>query len=176
MFGSGTHPDPYAHAAGKAIAASGHDLLTGGGPGAMNSALDGFLEVAERSGVSYAILPRHQYEPSGYDHVIRTAFDAPKDLGRSPYSRNLVNVAFCHGCIFVSDTPGTLTEVIWMHRLGKPSAFLGPEQTWQSAKASLNSAGSDSDILLASLENNENLDREAKRIVDRLLQTLAQRI
>lgn len=173
VFGSGVDPSPYARAAGKAIAVSGNDLLTGGGGGAMSSALEGFQEVGDRRGISYAILPRAQYQPSDYDHVIRTAFDAPKDLGQSPFSRNVVNVAFCHGCVFVSDTLGTLTEVVWMQRLGKPSVFFGPAQTWTAAEDQLKSEGADSDLLIETAELDEHLESVATQAVSRLLQVLA---
>ena len=133
----------------------------------------GLLQVGDRRGVSYAILPRAQYQPSGYDHVIRTAFDAPKDLGRSPFSRNVVNVAFCHGCVFVSDTPGTLTEVIWMQRLGKPSVFFGPAQTWSAVEGQLKSEGAGSDLLVAKTELNEHLETGATQAVGRLLEALS---
>ena len=139
----------------------------------MASALQGFQEVADRRGVSYAILPRAQYQPTDYDHVVRTAFDAPKDFGQSPFSRNVVNVAFCHGCVFVSETAGTLTEVIWMQRLGKPSMFFGPLQTWSTVEGQLKTEGADSDLLVATAELNEHLESAATQAVDRLLQVLS---
>ena len=173
VFGSGVDPSPYARAAGKAIALSGNDLLTGGGGGAMSSALEGFQQVEDRRGISYAILPRAQYQPSDYDHVVRTAFDAPKDMGQSPFSRNVVNVAFCHGCVFVSDTLGTLTEVVWMQRLGKPSVFFGSAQTWSAAEGQLKSEGANSDLLVEKAELNEDLGSAATQAVGRLLDALS---
>ena len=134
----------------------------------MASALQGFQEIDDRRGVSYAILPQAQYQPTNYDHVIRTAFDAPKDFGRSPFSRNLVNVAFCHGCVFVSET-----EVIWMRRFGKPSMFFVPAQTWSAAEGQLKTEGADSDLLVATAEFNEHLESLATQAVDRLLQALS---
>jgi len=167
VFGSGTTAAPNARAAGRAIASRGHDLLTGGGGGCMQAALEGFLEVGDRTGQSHAILPRHQYQPSGYDQVVRTCFDAPKDMGATPYSRNLVNVAFCHGCIFVSDTLGTLTEVVWMHRLGKPAAFFGPAATWLRAEALLREKQACHDVVVATPTT--NLQPEAMALLDRLI-------
>ncbi len=139
----------------------------------MASALQGFQEIADRRGVSYAILPRAQYQPTDYDHVVRTAFDAPKDFGQSPFSRNVVNVAFCHGCVFVSETAGTLTEVIWMQRLGKPSMYFGPSEPWAAAERRLKSDDQDGEILATTAELGENLDSVAAQAVARVLQELA---
>jgi predicted Rossmann-fold nucleotide-binding protein len=176
VFGSGSKLDRCAWAAGKAVASLGHDLLTGGGGGCMQSALDGFLEISSRKGKSHAILPESKYQPSGYDQVIRTRFDAPKDLGASPFSRNLVNVAFCHGCVFVSDTPGTLTEVIWMHRVGKPSAFLGSQTEWESARSQLKEASAAHDIIVSIATGDEDLERKAHDLVQKLVETLSDRL
>ena len=111
----------------------------------MQAAIEGFNGVLDRSGKSYAIRPHSQnpdQEMRGlrelYDEVIFTHFGAPKEFDWNPFSRNLVNVAFCHAAIFVSPTPGTLVEVSWMLKLQKPCAFLGLEQDWQMAQAILN--------------------------------------
>lgn len=110
----------------------------------MQDAVEGFNGVPHRSGKSYAIRPQSlnpQEERARlekvYDEVILTQLPAPKEFDWNPFSRNLVNVAFCHGAIFVSPSPGTLVEVSWMLKLGKPCAFLGSEQDWQTAKAIL---------------------------------------
>lgn len=142
----------------------------------MQAALNGFLEVTDRTGRSLAVLPENQYNPEGYDQTVRTAFAAPKDFGASPFSRNLVNVAFCHGALFVSDSPGTLTEVIWMHRIGKPSAFFGPAATWESARGQLASAGADHDVLVGLSDGTTDLYPCAVGLLKILLQTLAHRL
>ena len=175
VFASGTEANLHAKAIGRAVAFSGHDLLTGGGGGCMESALQGFKEVHDRVGRSHAILPETKYDPSGYDQVVRTRLEAPKDLGKSPFSRNLVNVAFCHGCVFVSDTLGTLTEVVWMHRVGKPSAFFGSRATWERAIVQLERANAGRDILV-SLTTGEDLELAAQVVIARLVEVLEDRL
>ena len=42
-------------------------------------------------------------------------------------SRNYINVRLCDAAVAVSPTGGTVTEVAWMLKLGKPCAFYGSE-------------------------------------------------
>ncbi|MBX3172733.1 MAG: hypothetical protein KF760_35375 [Candidatus Eremiobacteraeota bacterium] len=139
VFGTGSDLEPYcgyAAAAGAAIARAGHDLLTGGRSGAMRAALSGY-HSAGGSGQTLAVLPAG-VEPLGdYQVVLRTNLPAPKRFEFDRFSRNYINARICDAAVAVSPTGGTVTEIAWMLRLGKPCCFYGSLADLDLARRSL---------------------------------------
>lgn len=139
VFGTGDELETYcdyAHQAGAAIARAGHDLLTGGRSGAMWAALQGFRE-AGGGGQCLAVLPRGVDPLGDYEVVLRTNLPAPKEFVFDRFSRNYINVRLCDAALAVSPTAGTVTEVAWMLRLGKPCCFYGSAQDLAELSACL---------------------------------------
>ena len=139
LFGSGdnshTSDCQLARRAGQVIAQTGHDLLTGGGGGAMQEALAGFATVSALRGKTFAVLPDKYPAPLGrYDIVIATGLPAPKTIDWDQRSRNFVNAKLCDAAIAVSITAGTTVEVAWMLKLGKPCFFLGSKSDFAELK------------------------------------------
>lgn len=127
VFGTGDELEPYcgyAREAGAAIARAGLDLLTGGRGGAMRAALDGFRR-SSGSGQCLAVLPQGAAAHGDYDVVLQSNLPAPKTFEFDRMSRNYINARLCDAAIAVSPTGGTVTEIAWMLRLGKPVAFYG---------------------------------------------------
>ncbi|MGE5233091.1 MAG: molybdenum cofactor carrier protein [Acidobacteriota bacterium] len=112
-------------AAGRFVAEQGWHLLTGGGPGVMGAAAQGFCSVAERRGMSFGVLPEQLppgVDPSRYPNPwvevsIQTHLGVePEGLG----SRNPINVLSGHVVLAFPGAVGTRGEVQLARRYGRP--------------------------------------------------------
>lgn len=136
---------------GRHLAASGADILTGGGPGVMSVVSEAFCR-APHAGKSIAILPAatpgsdwqtsreapvaagHDVTPEappGYPNawaevVIRTHLGASGGAGESAQSRNSINILSSDVVVALPGGPGTLSEVRLAIKYGRPCfALLG---------------------------------------------------
>jgi len=138
VMGSGIEPhDDLAAPLGRWIAGRGHDLLTGGGSGVMESVARAFCSVPGRRGISIAVLPgRVDREgrctaPAGYPNpwielAIFTHLALSGAQGTDPMSRNHVNVLSSTVLVALPGGEGTRSEIDLALRYGRPVvAYLG---------------------------------------------------
>ena len=62
---------------------------------------------------------------------------APKKFEFDRFSRNYINTRLCDAALPVSPTGGTITEIAWMLRLGKPCCFYGSTAEFAEIERSL---------------------------------------
>ncbi len=62
---------------------------------------------------------------------------APKKFEFDRFSRNYINTRLCDAALPVSPTGGTITEIAWMLRLGKPCCFYGSTVDFAEVERSL---------------------------------------
>lgn len=121
---------------GRALAAQGVHLLTGGGGGVMAAVSRAFQQVPARRGLVLAVLPGDPATgepPTGYPHpfvevAIRTHLPARGPQGSEPDSRNHLNVLSCDVVVALPGREGTASEVALALRYGRPLA------AWASAE------------------------------------------
>jgi hypothetical protein len=141
--------------AGRVVAALGCNLLTGGGPGAMELAARAFCRVPKRAGRSIGIIPgvvtglgkselgkigrltlkrKEGYARKWIEIPIFTHLngkdEARNDDPKGPTSRNILNVATADIVVVLEGSKGTQAELELALALRKPVvAFLGPDGT-----------------------------------------------
>jgi len=99
---------------GKAVAARGHVLLTGGGTGVMRAASEG---ACRAGGLVLAVLPNERRQPmEGYPNEF---VDLPIYTGLSD-GRNVINGKTPHAIIALEGGPGTLSEIAIALKSGTP--------------------------------------------------------
>ena len=137
---------------GAFLAREGYHLLTGGGGGVMESVSRAFVETPGRKGVCLGVLRAEtscdldpdtgrRPDPGGTPnpHVeiaIRTHLPLSGDDGRSPLSRNHINVLTAHVLIALPGTAGTLSEVDLRLQYGRPVILMLGDRTVNGIPAS----------------------------------------
>jgi len=117
VIGSGSEHEAVAEEIGRLLAASGCTVVTGGLGGVMAAAHRG---AKAAGGTTIAILPGEEHDAANAwaDHIVVTGIG---------HARNLAVAATGHGVIAVGGSYGTLTEVAFALRLGRPLVSLdGP--------------------------------------------------
>ena len=119
VFGSARFPEghPYyvlAQKVGAAIANLGFTVMTGGGPGIMEAANRG---AKDAGGTTIAILPGESHADANpwADHVVVTGIG---------HARNLAVAATGHAVVAIGGSYGTLAEIGFAMRLGRPVVVL----------------------------------------------------
>jgi uncharacterized protein (TIGR00725 family) len=114
VVGSGSHHEPAAEEVGRLLAEAGCTVVTGGGRGVMAAASRG---AKGAGGVTLAILPGERHEDANpwADHVVVTGIG---------HARNLAVAATGHAAIAVGGSWGTLAEIAFARRLGRPVVVL----------------------------------------------------
>lgn len=99
-------------AVGRWIAQAGHHLLTGGGPGVMEAACEGFCSVS-REGVAIGIIPAakppDKYPNRWVELAIRTHLRGVDPRG--PDSRNHINIRTADAVVAFTGRGGTRAEL-----------------------------------------------------------------
>ena len=136
VLGSGTERhEQLAEPLGTWIAQQGFHLLTGGGGGAMAAVCQAFVAVPDHLGLTIGVLPTNAESsladaPPGYPNrwvelAIRTHLPRRGAHGRSPLSRNHINVLSADVLIALPGGSGTMSEIELAVRYGRPCvAFL----------------------------------------------------
>ncbi len=146
MVGAADCPPPVAQlarAVGRAVAAAGAVLVSGGLGGVMQAASHG---AREAGGLTVGILPGSSHREANpfVDVAIVT------DLG---HARNAVVVRSCHAVIALPGEHGTLSEVALALKMGIPVVGLG---AW-SQIAGVVSADTPEDAVAQALERAERV-------------------
>ena len=136
IMGSGSVPHTQkASQVGVWLAKLGVHLLTGGGPGVMESASKAFHNTANRKGLVIGIIPGN-YTESGYSSLpgypnpwveipIYTHLPLSGMQGKNPMSRNHINILSSDVIIALPGSSGTASEVRLSQQYDKPLiAFL----------------------------------------------------
>jgi uncharacterized protein (TIGR00725 family) len=115
VIGSGREHEAAAEEVGRLLAENGCTVVTGGLGEVMAAAHRG-AKAAE--GTTVAILPgeRHEEANQWADHVVVTGIG---------HARNLAVAASGHAVIAVGGSFGTLAEIAFALRLGRPVVILG---------------------------------------------------
>src|SRR5206468_4104093 len=116
VIGSGREHEGRAEEVGRLLAERGCSVVTGGGDGVMAAAARG---AKEAGGTTIGILPGERREDANewVDHVVVTGIG---------HARNLAVVASGDAVIAVGGSWGTLAEIGFAVRLGRPLVILGP--------------------------------------------------
>jgi uncharacterized protein (TIGR00725 family) len=119
VIGSGAEHERRAEEVGRLLAERGCTVVTGGGGEVMAAAARG---AKSAGGATIAIVPTEIFEDANEwsDHVVVTGIG---------HARNLAVVASGHGVIAVGGSWGTLAEIGFARRLGRPVVVLEPG--WQ---------------------------------------------
>ena len=140
--------DAYALPLGRAIAERGCHLLTGGGGGVMLSAMEGFVSVSPRKGLTIGILPTKAKDDGTFE-LMPTYPNASVELAilsplgvfdgsdANQISRNFINIMSSDVIVALPGSRGTRNEVDLAMRFGKPVICFGPASSFEgfSAKA-----------------------------------------
>jgi uncharacterized protein (TIGR00725 family) len=119
VIGGREEASDLAYSLGKMIAHNDYFLLTGGGPGVMESASRG---AAEARGMVIGILPNEKANPvQGYPNEY---VDVPIFTGMSD-ARNAIIVKTCDVVVALSGGAGTLSEIALAIKSGTPVVGLG---------------------------------------------------
>lgn len=102
-----------AYRLGAWIARSQHHLLTGGGPGVMAAASQGFCSVSSRQGLSIGVIPEGKL-PGFYPNLwvelpIYTHLRGENPIAKD--SRNHINIRTCHALVALPGGSGTQAEI-----------------------------------------------------------------
>lgn len=116
VVGSGAGSEAAAEEVGRLVAARGWTLVCGGHDEVMAAAARG---AKGAGGTTIGILPgeRHEEASPWIDHVVVTGIG---------HARNLAVAASGHGVIAVGGSWGTLAEIAFARRLGRPVVILEP--------------------------------------------------
>jgi uncharacterized protein (TIGR00725 family) len=116
VIGSGAEHEARAEEVGRLLAERGCTVVTGGGPEVMAAAARG---AKAAGGATIAIVPTETFDDANEwsDHVVVTGIG---------HARNLAVVASGHGVIAVGGSWGTLAEIGFARRLGRPVVVLEP--------------------------------------------------
>jgi predicted Rossmann-fold nucleotide-binding protein len=146
VIGSGSSSDPHAADVGRLIATLGHDLLTGGGRGVMETVSRAFFETSPRRGIVIGIVPGFvaglddverripsdvQYDPpAGYpnDWVELAIYTHLPDRGTDgalASSRNHLNVLSADAVVALPGSEGTESEIWLATQYGVPIVAYG---------------------------------------------------
>lgn len=117
--------------AGRLIARLGVHLLTGGGPGTMESVSRAFVEVRPRTGLAIGVIPsaggagdvtrpKDGYPSAWVEIVIQTHLPRSGRAGTDAMSRNHINVLSSDFIIALAGGDGTASEVELARRYRKP--------------------------------------------------------
>jgi uncharacterized protein (TIGR00725 family) len=119
VVGSGAEHEAAAEEVGRLLALAGCTVVTGAGPEVMAAASRG---AKEAGGQTIGIVPteRHADANPWVDHVVVTGIG---------HARNLAVAASGHAVVAVGGSWGTLAEIAFARRLGRPVVILegGPE-------------------------------------------------
>jgi uncharacterized protein (TIGR00725 family) len=116
VIGSGVEHEARAEEVGRLLAERGHVVVTGGGGEVMEAAARG---AKSAGGTTIGILPgeRRAAANAWIDHVVVTGIG---------HARNLAVVASGAAAIAVGGSWGTLAEIAFARRLGRPVVVLEP--------------------------------------------------
>jgi uncharacterized protein (TIGR00725 family) len=116
VIGSGAEHERRAEEVGRVLAERGCTVVTGGGGEVMAAAARG---AKEAGGTTIGILPaeRHADANEWIDHVVVTGIG---------HGRNLAVAASGEAVIAVGGSWGTLAEIAFARRLGRPVVILEP--------------------------------------------------
>lgn len=116
MIGSGAEHERVAEDVGRLLAERGCTVVTGGGGEVMAAAARG---AKEAGGTTIGILPGERADDSNEwsDHIVVTGIG---------HARNLAVVASGQAVIAVGGSWGTLAEIGFARRLGRPVVILEP--------------------------------------------------
>ena len=116
VIGSGSEHEVRAEAIGRLLAERGATVVTGGGREVMAAAARG---AKSAGGTTIAIVPGEGHEDANpwSDHVVVTGIG---------HARNLAVAASGHAVIAVGGSWGTLAEIAFARRLGRPVVVLEP--------------------------------------------------
>jgi uncharacterized protein (TIGR00725 family) len=116
VIGSGVAHEGRAEEVGRLLAGRGCTVVTGGGPEVMAAACRG---AKAAGGTTIAIVPTETFDDANEwsDHVVVTGIG---------HARNLAVAASGHGVIAVGGSWGTLAEIGFARRLGRPVVVLEP--------------------------------------------------
>jgi uncharacterized protein (TIGR00725 family) len=116
VIGSGAGHEQRAEEIGRLLAERGCTVVTGGGGEVMAAAARG---AKSAGGTTVGILPGERLEEASEwtDHVVATGIG---------HARNLAVVASGHAVIAVGGSWGTLAEIGFARRLGRPVVVLEP--------------------------------------------------
>jgi uncharacterized protein (TIGR00725 family) len=119
VIGSGAEHERLAEEVGRILAERGCTVVTGGLGEVMAAAARG---AKEAGGTTIGILPgaRHQDANEWIDHAVITGIG---------HGRNLAVAASGHAVIAVGGSWGTLAEIAFARRLGRPVVILEPGWT-----------------------------------------------
>ena len=119
MIGSGSEHEARAEEVGRLLAARGATVVTGGLGGVMAAACRG---AKDAGGTTIGILPDEDATGANewVDHVVVTGIG---------HARNLAVVASGDAVIAVGGSWGTLAEIGFATRLGRPTVILEPGWT-----------------------------------------------
>jgi uncharacterized protein (TIGR00725 family) len=119
VIGSGAEYETAAEEIGRLLAEAGFTVVTGAGGEVMAAASRGAKGVG---GTTIGIVPTERHEDANpwVDHVVVTGIG---------HARNLAVAASGHAVVAVGGSWGTLAEVAFARRLGRPVVILdgGPE-------------------------------------------------
>jgi uncharacterized protein (TIGR00725 family) len=130
VIGSGAEHEPLAEEVGRILAERGCTVVTGGLGEVMAAAARG---AKEAGGTTIGILPgaRHQDANEWIDHAVITGIG---------HGRNLAVAASGQAVIAVGGSWGTLAEIAFARRLGRPVVILEPG--WMLEGEGIERAGS----------------------------------
>lgn len=117
MIGSGEEHEAAAEEVGRLLAEAGCTVVTGAGGEVMAAASRG---AHHAGGQTIGIVPTERYEDANpwVDHVVVTGIG---------HARNLAVAASGHAVVAVGGSWGTLAEIAFARRLGRPVVILnGP--------------------------------------------------
>jgi uncharacterized protein (TIGR00725 family) len=116
VVGSGAEHERRAEQVGRLLAERGCTLVTGGGSEVMAAAARG---AKAAGGTTIGILPGERRDDAGesIDHVVLTGIG---------HARNLAVAASGQAVIAIGGSWGTLAEIAFARRLGRPVVILDP--------------------------------------------------
>jgi uncharacterized protein (TIGR00725 family) len=114
VVGSGQEFEPAAVEIGRLLAQAGCTVVTGGGGEVMAAASKG---AKEAGGQTIGIVPTEQHADANpwIDHIVVTGIG---------HARNLAVAASGHAVVAVGGSWGTLAEIAFARRLGRPVVIL----------------------------------------------------
>jgi uncharacterized protein (TIGR00725 family) len=114
VVGSGVEHEGAAEEVGRLLADAGCTVVTGAGGEVMGAASRG---AKAAGGTTIGIVPTERHEDAGpwVDHVVVTGIG---------HARNLAVAASGHGVVAVGGSWGTLAEIAFARRLGRPVVIL----------------------------------------------------
>jgi uncharacterized protein (TIGR00725 family) len=123
VIGSGAEHERRAEEVGRLLAERGCTVVTGGGSEVMAAAARG---AKEAGGTTIGILPTERHEDANewIDHAVVTGIG---------HGRNLAVAASGEAVIAVGGNWGTLAEIAFARRLGRPVVILEPGWTVEGA-------------------------------------------